>query len=329
MATESNDWNANMLFCGSNTNPSPQILDWNLTDDVIAYGSNSTIHILNQSNGQFSINKILTGHTSSISCVRWLSYSNSKTTTTTTTPVFLLVTGSILGDVKVWEDTTLKCTQTIKFGAQSINNIAARAADTISHLAIASGAKVGVFKRNLEVSNSIFEELQIIDFGYHYVFGIDIAYLYIGTGTKYPVLACGSDSGKVVLHNISDFEKICDLIGHEDWVRNVEFCGESDDLYLATGSQDNYVRIWRIMPVIECDDSTKLKMKEILFHTSSNPGNNNNNNPQSVECLTVSLWYKQQATFLKPKFDQIRPKNDTFRPFIRLKTFQNLSALFS
>ena len=277
MATESNDWNANMLFCGSNANPSPQILDWNLTDDVIAYGSNSTIHIVNQSNGRFSTNRILTGHSSNISCVRWLSYSNHKTTTTTTTTtsVFLLVSGSIGGEVMVWEDTLLKCTQTVKFGAQSINSIAARISDTISHLAIASDNKVGVFQRNLKVPNSIFEEIQILDFGYHYVFGVDIAYLCIGSETNCPILACGSDSGRTVLYNLSDFTKICDLIGHEDWVRNVEFCGKCDDLYLATGSQDSYVRIWSIMPVIENDDSNELKMKEILFHTSSNPGNNN------------------------------------------------------
>ena len=35
--------------------------------------------------------------------------------------------------------------------------------------------------------------------------------------------------------------------------------------------------------------------------------------------LTVSLWYKQQITFLNTKFNLISPKNDTFRPFIQLK----------
>ena len=34
---------------------------------------------------------------------------------------------------------------------------------------------------------------------------------------------------------------------------------------------------------------------------------------------TVPLWYKQQMIFLNPKFNQIRPKNDTFQSFIRLK----------
>ena len=27
--------------------------------------------------------------------------------------------------------------------------------------------------------------------------------------------------------------------------------------------------------------------------------------PLTVECLTVPLWYKQQVTFLNPKFNQI------------------------
>ena len=49
----------------------------------------------------------------------------------------------------------------------------------------------------------------------------------------------------------------------------------------------------------------------------------------TVECLTVPLWYKQQVTFLNQKFNQIRLKNDTFRPFIRLKSLPKSFALFS
>ena len=58
-------------------------------------------------------------------------------------------------------------------------------------------------------------------------------------------------------------------------------------------------------------------------------GRSNVNNGFNRRIPTVPLWYKQQMTFLNPKFNQIRPQNDTFRLFIRLKNFQNLSALFS
>lgn len=36
------------------------------------------------------------------------------------------------------------------------------------------------------------------------------------------------------------------LEGHEDWVRCVSITPYGDDLLLATGAQDNYVRLWRI-----------------------------------------------------------------------------------
>ena len=48
----------------------------------------------------------------------------------------------------------------------------------------------------------------------------------------------------------------------------------------------------------------------------------------TVECLTVPLWYKQQVTLLNPKFNQIRPKNDTFRAFIRLKNLPKSFGIF-
>ncbi|KAI6650282.1 Elongator complex protein 2 isoform X2 [Oopsacas minuta] len=269
MATESQDWNANMKFCASNSNPSPQILDWDLTNDLIAFGSNCNIHILSQSNGNFSTHQVLTGHTSNISCLRWLSYPNTKTTTTT--PLVLLVTGTTGGGIRVWENSPLKCTQTFILGENSINSISARMTGLVSHLITAACSEVAIFRRDLKVSNATFEEIHRIDFGYNYVLGVDITY--IGTGTELvPILACGSDNGKVHLYNISDLTKICDLLGHEDWIRNVEFCETSDGQYLATASQDCYVRIWRLNLVIECEESAELKMKEIVFHTSSSSG---------------------------------------------------------
>ena len=41
---------------------------------------------------------------------------------------------------------------------------------------------------------------------------------------------------------------------------------------------------------------------------------------------TVSPWYKQQMTFLNPKFNLISPTNDTFLPFIQLKIFPKSSG---
>ena len=264
MATETVDWNANMIFCGSNANPFPQILDWNFSYNLIAFGSYTTIHILNQSEDSFCITQILIGHTSPVSCLKWLMPPNPSHLK----PVLLLVSGATNGEVKIWESADkLVCIQTLNIGSSSIISISARILTT-ALIAVASGPNVTIFRRDIE---GTFGEVHRINFGYNYVLGVDIGY--IGTETELcPILACGCDNGRVVLYCISEFKKICDLHGHEDWVRNVEFCGTFENLFLATASQDSYVRIWRLTPKIETNESTELKLKEVIFHTSSSSG---------------------------------------------------------
>uniref|UniRef100_A0A1I8P377 Elongator complex protein 2 n=1 Tax=Stomoxys calcitrans TaxID=35570 RepID=A0A1I8P377_STOCA len=44
------------------------------------------------------------------------------------------------------------------------------------------------------------------------------------------------------------FQPVHKLVGHEDWVRGLDFVREGDDLLLASASQDNFIRLWRIAP---------------------------------------------------------------------------------
>uniref|UniRef100_A0A6P4FI97 Elongator complex protein 2 n=1 Tax=Drosophila rhopaloa TaxID=1041015 RepID=A0A6P4FI97_DRORH len=44
------------------------------------------------------------------------------------------------------------------------------------------------------------------------------------------------------------FQRVHKLIGHEDWVRGLDFVDDGEDLLLASGSQDNFIRLWRIAP---------------------------------------------------------------------------------
>jgi elongator complex protein 2 len=47
---------------------------------------------------------------------------------------------------------------------------------------------------------------------------------------------------------IVKFMKVFNLLGHEDWIRDVHFTNEGDgqSLLLASCSQDTYIRLWRI-----------------------------------------------------------------------------------
>lgn len=56
------------------------------------------------------------------------------------------------------------------------------------------------------------------------------------------------------------FAKVQVLIGHEDWVRCMDFMTHNNCLYLATGAQDNFVRIWKFYEKEDTtDDNQDLK----------------------------------------------------------------------
>lgn len=73
-----------------------------------------------------------------------------------------------------------------------------------------------------------------------------------------PILVAGLTDKRIRIYTLTAgrFEHAISLEGHEDWVRCLAITeypsGEgSSDLLLASGSQDNYVRLWRIAQVAE------------------------------------------------------------------------------
>ncbi len=64
------------------------------------------------------------------------------------------------------------------------------------------------------------------------------------------LLAIGGSSPHIHIYtSLSDnldFTKVAVLKGHEDWVRGLDFTTSNSDIYLASASQDRYIRLWRI-----------------------------------------------------------------------------------
>ncbi|EDV38068.1 uncharacterized protein Dana_GF13770 [Drosophila ananassae] len=58
------------------------------------------------------------------------------------------------------------------------------------------------------------------------------------------------------------FQRVHKLSGHEDWVRGLDFVRDGEDLLLASGSQDNFIRLWRIAP--RSEDQMKENRVDLL-----------------------------------------------------------------
>jgi len=85
-----------------------------------------------------------------------------------------------------------------------------------------------------------------VSFGKGFILAVALSVL---PGTTVPVIACGGEDSRVHLftENGNQFVKVQSLLGHEDWIRGVEFAKEDGgDLLLASCAQDTFIRIWRI-----------------------------------------------------------------------------------
>ena len=64
------------------------------------------------------------------------------------------------------------------------------------------------------------------------------------------ILAIGGSSPHIHLYTSPadhiTFSKGPILKGHEDWIRGIDFTASETDIFLATASQDRYIRLWRI-----------------------------------------------------------------------------------
>ncbi|XP_037941287.1 probable elongator complex protein 2, partial [Teleopsis dalmanni] len=105
------------------------------------------------------------------------------------------------------------------------------------------------------------------------------------------LLAFSSDNAKVSLwaeqlpvDEKLQFKPVHQLIGHEDWVRGLDFVYDGNDLLLASSSQDNFIRLWRIAPRTESqvqenkvdifnlmsEDSGEIKVEEKILQLAEN-----------------------------------------------------------
>jgi len=77
-------------------------------------------------------------------------------------------------------------------------------------------------------------------------------------GTQIPVIASGSVNFQLSLYLFyrEMLIRVASLEGHSDWVRCVDFCRDGDRLLLASGSKDNYVRIWTLQEVLGASEES-------------------------------------------------------------------------
>ena len=210
-------------------------------------------------------------HKGKVLCTNWIRAIKNKEILV----LNYLLSGSTDTTVGIWQynknadtDFCLKKLCTLNGHTDSITSISSLYIEGRNTYVIATCSADSSLKIWSGLELTSLELIQNIDLKNGFVF--DVA-LHCLPYCKVPVLACASDDFKVKLYVAKSmskgmyFENVLQLKGHEDWVRGVDFITvDSDNLYLASCSQDSFIRLWKIT----CGDEPEpgeLKLKKHFF----------------------------------------------------------------
>ncbi|ORY85554.1 WD40-repeat-containing domain protein, partial [Protomyces lactucae-debilis] len=201
----------------------------------IAYAAGQTVALYNPSR-PFGVQRTLLGHTGQVTAVRWIDQDT-------------VISGSTDNALRIWRRQTSQvdadwACQEVCTHDKSISCIVSCGSLVISS---AMDGNICVFQFDAEKGLCEVQKLS-----YSPLIPLTMALAKLPNSNDY-VLAVGGTTTKISLYTTSNgsagglqFTFKTKLAGHEDWIRSLDFLEDDRDLLLASGSQDRYVRIWRI-----------------------------------------------------------------------------------
>ncbi|KAK9371011.1 WD40-repeat-containing domain protein [Lipomyces kononenkoae] len=204
----------------------------------------------------------------------------------------LIASGSSDGVVKIWRissegnEFSYTCEATLQYHSRAVNAIA-RTPDG-NYLIIACGdGKISIWRVEDITDPGVLPQQTIpLDPGY-FPLCLAVDTLNPITGNPGFILAIGATSPRIQIYvsqgtKQPNFMKAVTLKGHEDWVHGLAFKHFRDDvLYLASGSQDRYIRLWKVVSMSQYEkthESSTLSMSDPLlsntiyrFHLAPRP----------------------------------------------------------
>lgn len=250
-------------------------------NNIVSFGSSNSVVLYQPFSWKNTIiEDVLTFnyHKGKVLCTKWMK-SFQKTSCTF---MNYLLTGSIDSSVAIWQyDNSASAESRLKFlsclngHTDSVTAINCMFVEESSTYLIVTSSTDSSIKIWSGTELSSIKLLQNIDLGNTFVLDVALHFLpYCGV----PILACACDDFKVKLYvlkthnNETCFNSVLHLKGHEDWVRGVDFITvDNDTIYLASCSQDSFIRLWKII-YGDGPEPGELKMKKHYFGAVTNDG---------------------------------------------------------
>ncbi|EDQ90881.1 uncharacterized protein MONBRDRAFT_31734 [Monosiga brevicollis MX1] len=233
-----------MELCSAACSASTGAARWQRGTSVYAYGAGRRLLIVDtQEAREPRVVAALLGHTDRINCVAWLPNTD------------IVLSGATDATLRIWAknpDTELYgCIAVLEGHTRSVVAVTALQLHDGSHL-VASASADHTVRLWHGASSSSWAPVQTIECGRH--FALCLALDYLPGETSAVILAAGLSNAKLHLYagatptadNTFNLAEVDIVAGHDDWIRALAFTRRGDELLLASGAQDSYIRLWSI-----------------------------------------------------------------------------------
>ncbi|EPS26091.1 hypothetical protein PDE_01027 [Penicillium oxalicum 114-2] len=233
-------------------NRHPGAADWDVQSGVLAFGADNNVALWEPlDNSTRGVYALLVGHSDKVSVVKFY--------TCPSTSAKFLLTGSVDRTIKVWRQKesdlrNYELALSLEGHEGSVNAIAVADGTDI----VATGAADGTVRIwRINAQDGLTSELVETIVMKPRFFPLTLALRVLeGANDKPLVLAVAGTTTTVHIYsaessvNKPSFQRRAVLSGHEAWIRSLSFTkdvqGKTNDLLLASASQDKYIRLWRL-----------------------------------------------------------------------------------
>ncbi|KAK6349832.1 hypothetical protein TWF696_006098 [Orbilia brochopaga] len=268
-----------LSFIAVGANRIPTASDWDVNSGLIAYGAGNTIAIWQPEETDTSRSGVLAtlkGHTDKVNAARFIENAGTPDDS-------VLVSGSVDKTLRIWRRCSASNDGegryehvAVGLGHEgSVVDIAVERrasmgthnpdANSMNGTIIASASADGTVKIwavDLTASDDRIRCIQTITTKPKYLpLSIALARPQSAVASDAWILAVAGSSSAVQIYvcdsiSTGEFKHAASLTGHENWIRSLSFVRDStvgtdgvdgdSDLLLASGSQDKYIRLWRV-----------------------------------------------------------------------------------